>query len=156
MRTAAYALIIALALVVGCNTASQSPIAPSQDQLGLPSADSTRAGIRHPDDQISATPPSFPDWNVVSGSSTVIFGPIWDQDWKITFYLPNRSSLPATRNVAARNIWGTWYLYDRYVLLYEHGRAGTSYRVTYVFGGNRANLFGINMFDPTNWALYYR
>lgn len=102
-----------------------------------------------------ATPPTFSGWSVVSGAYTVIFGPIWDQDWKIYFYLPNRSSLPRNRVVAAKNLRGEWLTYTPYAMLYGQGVSGSYYRVVYVFGGYRANVFGINMFDASNWALYY-
>lgn len=154
------AVLFALSLLAGC--VKQNPTGPPETSgsglrspLDIPAADSLNVSKRGLPG-IEAVPPSFPGWNVVSGSRTEIFGPIWDQDWKITFYLPNRYGLPGNRVIAAKNIWGTWLNYNAYALLYSYGQSGSYFRVTYVFGGNRANAFGINMFDPTNWALYYQ
>lgn len=152
-------MLLTVAGVVGCGQLQRSPtsVQPSEMSI-LPEpihADSAKVNIRKPGAQPDAVPPSFSGWSVVSGSRTEIFGPIWDQDWKIYFYIPNRSSLPPARVLAAKNLRGTWLDYTKYALLYDYGQSGSYYRVVYVFGGWRANAFGINMFDATNWALYY-
>lgn len=153
-----------LCLAPACDPHRGSPVAPvgtSTDQpdnpMMIPAADQLnpkRSGT--PGIGIEAVPPSFAGWNVVSGSRTELFGPIWDQDWRITFYLPGRTSVPTSRMIAAKNLRGTWLTYNSYALYTGASQSGYYLKVTYVFGGNRANLFGINMFDPTNWALYYQ
>lgn len=157
-KIVALLLLMTLIGIIGCSLLEKNPVAPS-NQLMLREATMAdtvgQTTIQKPGPQITAIPPSFPGWSVVSGSRTVIFGPIWDQDWKIYFYIPNRSSLPPARVLAAKNLRGTWLDYTKYALLYDYGQSGSYYRVVYVFGGWRANAFGINMFDATNWALYY-
>lgn len=154
------AVLSVLAILAGC--AKQNPTglqetsgSDSSTPFDIPTADTLKVSKRGLPG-IEAVPPTFPGWNVVSSARTEIFGPIWDQDWKITFYLPNRYGLPGNRVLAAKNIRGTWLNYNAYALLYSYGQSGSYYRVTYVFGGNRANVFGINMFDSTNWAFYYQ
>lgn len=152
------AVLCVLVVLIGIAGCDKNPVAPSiQPMLREATMVDTigQTGIQKPRAQVSAVPPSFSGWSVVSGTQTVIFGPIWDQDWKIYFYIPNCSSLPSARVLAAKNLSGTWLDYTRYALLYDHGRSGSYYRVVYVFGGWRANAFGINMFAPSNWALYY-
>ncbi|MBI4092324.1 MAG: hypothetical protein HY420_00170 [Candidatus Kerfeldbacteria bacterium] len=158
-KIAALFVMVSLISLVGCGLLDKNPVVPSsQPMLREATMADTVVGqrsIQKPGPQITAIPPSFPGWNVVSGSRTVIFGPIWDQDWKIYFYIPNCSRLPPYRVLAAKNLSGTWLDYTKYGLLYDYGQSGSYYRVVYVFGGWRANAFGINMFDATNWALYY-
>lgn len=155
-RSSLFVVLLGLALVVGC-VQQQSPTAPVApvESPTLPLADESQPSKRGLP-SIEAVPPALGGWRVVSGSSTQLVGPIWDQDWRVTFYLPNRSSLPATRMFAAKNIFGTWLNYNAYAQVYSHGPSGSYYRVTYLFGGNRATVFGINMFDATNLALYYQ
>lgn len=161
MRRIKYFLVFAAVLVaaamfsVGC---AKNPVGPTTEvvsDFGLPTADSTGVQSIKPGATPMATPPNFNGWSVVSGYQTILFGPLWDQDWKVVFYLPNRSTMPRYVNVAAKNMAGTWYNYTGYVMLYDKAPSGSYYKVTYVFGGNRALAFGINMLDSRNWAMYY-
>ncbi len=157
-KISAVLLLIGLVGLVGCSLLDKNPVSPSNQSMLREATLADTVGqnsIQKPGPQISAVPPSFPGWSVVSGSRTEMFGPIWDQDWKIYFYIPNRSSLPPARVLAAKNLRGTWLDYTKYALLYDYKRVGSYYMVVYVFGRWRADAFGINMFDATNWALYY-
>lgn len=102
-----------------------------------------------------AVAPYFPGWQMVRPSAVEQFGPWWDRDWKITFYIPNRTTKPQYIDVAACNRSGTWLIYDNYLDVYAPGPVGSSYKISYIFGGWKAVAFNIDM-RAENWALYYR
>lgn len=146
-----FVLCVAILVVAGCGVPTTAPTVVATVQTDSLST----SQISKPGSSINAIPPSFPGWSVVSGSQTILFGPPWDLDWKIVFYLPNRSTMPRYVNIAAKNMNNTWLNYTSYMMLYNQVQSGSSYRVTYVFGGGKSLLSGINMLDATNWAMYY-
>lgn len=117
----------------------------------------TKAGqsIAKPGAEMNATAPYFPGWQMVRPSNVEQIGPWYDRDWKITFYIPNRTTRPSYIDVAACNRSGTWLIYDQYLDVYGPGPSGSSYKISYTFGGWKAVAFNIDM-KQENWALYYR